>query len=169
VSALLPDSASLADEADGGPAAGADGGARQARYAGVRVVASQSEARRVIAGDAAWLVVVERGRPRSVVFRCPCGCGEDLVVNVDREAGEAWRLRLNDGWLTLMPSVWRTSGCRSHFILWSNTVWWCMYGEDDVEPEWPEAMEAELKAEWRRIRAARRAAAERDRGASAGL
>ena len=60
--------------------------------------------------------------------------------------------------ITLMPSVWRTTGCESHFIVWRNQVWWCEFGSDDdrdtpvvAEESWPLEMEDELKSEWRRL------------------
>ena len=127
-------------------------------FSAVRVLGSQGEARGWVAEARSRLAVVERGHPRSVLFQCPCGCGDVVVINVDRAAGPAWRLRLSDGSLSLMPSVWRTTGCKSHFILWKNQVWWCRFrGEDEEEePDWPEEMDLELRAEWSRIRAERR-------------
>ena len=67
------------------------------------------------AGDVA---LVERGHPRLLVVKCPCGCGEEYVINLDQGAGKAWRLYRRAGKLSLFPSVWRDVGCRSHFILW---------------------------------------------------
>lgn len=72
------------------------------------------------AGDA---VLIQRGTPRWLLLRCPCGCGEDIPVNLDARAGKAWRLyrgRLTG--LTLFPSVWRDTGCRSHFIVWRDSI-----------------------------------------------
>jgi hypothetical protein len=64
-------------------------------------------------------VLVERGVTRAIVVSCPCGCGEPLPINLDPRAGPAWRLyRERSRGITLFPSVWRESGCRSHFILW---------------------------------------------------
>lgn len=121
----------------------------------VLIAASQSEARAMITGFPSRIAIIERGRPRSVLFQCPCGCGDVVVVNLDRSVDRAWRLRIRSGRVTLMPSVWRTTGCRSHFVLWNNRIWWCKLGEDQEE-EWPEDMEAELLEEWRRIRAGSR-------------
>ena len=58
-----------------------------------------------VPGDAA---LVERGRPRLLLLACPCGCGEQLPVNLDGRAGPAWRYYKNERTgLTLYPSVWR--------------------------------------------------------------
>ena len=71
-------------------------------------------------------VLVERGVPRSLVMRCPDGCGETLTINLDRRAGKAWRLRAekNATW-SLYPSVWKVDGCRSHFIVRQSRIIWC--------------------------------------------
>ena len=73
------------------------------------------------------LVLIERGRPRSIVMLCPCGCGEELTVNLDKRVTKAWRLYRSKNNLTLYPSVWRESGCYSHFIVWNNRITWCDY------------------------------------------
>ncbi len=37
--------------------------------------------------------------------------------------------------MTLFPSVWRESGCKSHFILWHDAILWCdRFEEGNVEP-----------------------------------
>jgi len=114
--------------------------------------------RGVATEDAGCLVLVEREKVRSAVFQCPCGCQEVLIVNLDRGAGNAWRYRLREGRLTLLPSVWRTSGCESHFILWENRVWWCFPWWDDSREagEFPEEADRELAEEWRKIRLERK-------------
>lgn len=67
-------------------------------------------------------VLVHRGYERLIVIRCPSGCGEDIVVNLDRNAGPAWRLYRTPRGVTLYPSIWRDSGCESHFILWDDQI-----------------------------------------------
>lgn len=74
------------------------------------------------AGDAA---IVVRGRNRSFVLACPDGCGDLLTVNLDPQAGPAWRLYRRDRGISLFPSVWRESDCRSHFIVWHDNILWC--------------------------------------------
>jgi len=135
--------------------------ARQSRHAYDEVVTVDKHggARSILARSPGRIVLVDRGEPRTVLFHCPCGCGETVVINVDRRAGPAWRLRVNEHGLTLMPSVWRTSGCRSHFILCKSRVWWCRFDNDldgsgstsDYEDDWPADMDADLCEVWRRI------------------
>lgn len=92
----------------------------------------EAEGRLVKCGDC---VVVFRGVQRSLVMRCPDGCGDTLTVNLDPRSGKAWRLREREGQLTLYPSVWRQEGCRAHFILWRDTILWCDSGWYDVDIE----------------------------------
>jgi uncharacterized protein DUF6527 len=76
-------------------------------------------------------VIVSRGRLRSVAISCPDGCGERLTINLDPATGPAWRLyRRNEG-LTLFPSIWRATGCESHFIIWNGLVLWCNFEDWD--------------------------------------
>jgi Family of unknown function (DUF6527) len=84
------------------------------------------------AGDA---VLVQRGQPRMLVLRCPCGCGDDLLINLDDRAGLAWRLYKNRRGTTLYPSYWRDSACGSHFIVWNDHIYWC-WGYQDEADEW---------------------------------
>jgi len=72
------------------------------------------------AGDA---IYVERGRLRHLLLRCPCGCDEIFPINLDARAGPAWRLRHNsDESISIFPSVWRESGCHSHFVIWRDRI-----------------------------------------------
>lgn len=72
-------------------------------------------------GDA---VLVIRGRPRALIVSCPCGCGDALTLNLDRRAGKAWLLYRRKPHITLYPSVWRDTGCESHFVIWRGRVSW---------------------------------------------
>lgn len=83
------------------------------------------------AGDA---VIVQRGQPRWMMLKCPCGCGEDVPINLDRRAGKAWRYYGGEGrGVTLFPSVWRDTGCQSHFIVWRGRILLLdAYGEDEA-------------------------------------
>jgi len=80
-------------------------------------------------GDAA---LVQRGMPRMLLIKCPCGCGDTLVINLDQRLGHAWRMYSRDQSLTLFPSYWRDDGCKSHFILWKNRIYWCDWDDDSI-------------------------------------
>lgn len=79
-------------------------------------------------------VLVHRGVARSIAMSCPDGCGEQLTINLDSRAGPAWRLYLNDSELSLFPSVWRDTGCKSHFIVWRSKIYWCDWHEEFEAP-----------------------------------
>ena len=90
-----------------------------------------AEAARIVTapGDASLVV---RGMVRSLVLRCPCGCGENYIINLDPRGGPAWRYYRRNGNFTLYPSYWRDGGCGSHFIVHRNEIWWCNYDEEWV-------------------------------------
>lgn len=59
-------------------------------------------------------------------LQCPCGCGDTLQVSLHPEGRPRWHLTRHwDGTASLMPSVWRGVGCRSHFFLHRGCVKWC--------------------------------------------
>jgi hypothetical protein len=99
------------------------------------VVGSRREVDRQLQspGDA---VLVERGMPRWLVLRCPCGCGDNIPINLDRRAGPAWRLyKHTKSGFSLYPSVWRDTDCGSHFIIWRDKIFLFGrgHGDDDLE------------------------------------
>jgi hypothetical protein len=56
---------------------------------------------------------------------CPCGCGEAIHLNLLKDASPSWILRKHaDGSVSMMPSVWRTKGCRSHFLIRHGRIQW---------------------------------------------
>lgn len=94
---------------------------------------SQMEATRSIA-EAGDVAVVERGKPRLIVMRCPDGCGETIRINLDKQVDKAWRIYRDEDGLSLYPSVWRNTGCESHFIIWSDKVIWCDRRDVEYRP-----------------------------------
>jgi hypothetical protein len=80
-------------------------------------------------GDAA---LVCRGVPRLLLLKCPCGCGDNLILNLDGRAGPAWRLYVRQGSLSVFPSYWRDSACESHFVLWQDRIYWCEWDDEDM-------------------------------------
>lgn len=103
--------------------------ARRLQFKGT--VQSRGEASGILEspGDA---VLIERGRPRWLLISCPCGCGEEFPINLDSRSGPAWRLYKNQRTgLSLFPSVWRDSGCFSHYVIWRNQI--LMFGQRERE------------------------------------
>lgn len=67
----------------------------------------------------------ENGHLWHVMLICPCGCGATIALNVLPDDSPRWRLHEHVDGPTLTPSVWRTAGCRSHFIHRRGQVIWC--------------------------------------------
>lgn len=99
-------------------------------------------------GDA---VLIERGVPRWLMIKCPCGCGEEIPVNLDKRAGKAWRLYRNKAGLSLFPSVWRDTGCEAHFIILRNQI---VTLGGSLDPDYPRGLSLDLTELARRALAA---------------
>jgi len=69
--------------------------------------------------------LVNRGVLRSFVMRCPDGCGETITINLDPRTDKAWRFYRKNNQISIFPSVWRDTGCESHFIIWRHSIIWC--------------------------------------------
>lgn len=68
-------------------------------------------------------VLVTREVDRELVMKCPDGCGDTLTVNLDSRAGPAWEVYVRRNAVSLYPSVWRETGCESHFMLINNHIY----------------------------------------------
>lgn len=95
-------------------------GLRKRRYR-IRHVADPADAPRPFE-------VYAIGNPHSwqVAFLCPCGCRDLIQLSLLKEDSPRWDLFVdrNDE-ATLAPSIWRTRGCESHFIVRRGQVIWC--------------------------------------------
>ena len=113
---------------------------RRARLKGI--VPSHNEAVGLVRepGD---LAIVKRDSLRSVVMRCPDGCGEAITLNLDPRTDKAWRVYKSKKGLTLFPSVWRDTGCQSHFVLWNDVISWVDLFETTEEEDTQEKRQLE--------------------------
>lgn len=60
-----------------------------------------------------------------IIFVCPCGCKEIIHLNLLVEAKPCWKYKITrKNKITLYPSIWRTTGCKSHFIIRSSRICW---------------------------------------------
>lgn len=96
-------------------------GVNRVRWQGTARSYSEGRGLLQLPGDT---VLVHRSRPRWLLMQCPCGCGQEVSLNVDASAGPAWRFYRRRGRLSVFPSVWRESGCKSHFIIWRDSIDW---------------------------------------------
>lgn len=70
------------------------------------------------------VLLQDGGEDWCVGLQCPCGCGQRIELPLIREVSPHWRLCLENGKPTLMPSVWLREGCRAHFFLRRGKVEW---------------------------------------------
>ena len=79
-------------------------------------------------------IIEEDGFIEHASMLCPCGCGVLICLNLIPDESPCWRLdRHRGGAVSLFPSVWRTTGCRSHFWLSRGRVRWCRQSESGDE------------------------------------
>ena len=72
------------------------------------------------------VVARDGGEDWAAGMMCPCGCNEVLELMLVPEVRPRWRLVVDDKRRpSLHPSVWRDTGCRSHFWLQQGRVRWC--------------------------------------------
>lgn len=114
----------------------------QVKFVGTFSNYGDAAARLKSVGD---LALVERDMPRMLMLNCPCGCGDTLVINLDRRAGPAWRIYRRRGKISLFPSYWRDSACESHFVLWNNHVYWCDWEDEDTWSSAPAEIEEKVE------------------------
>lgn len=68
-----------------------------------------------------------------VAMLCPCGCGDSVEVSLLPDAEPRWSLTEHrDTTISLMPSIWRRSGCKSHFFLRRGLIEWCGNGNGSL-------------------------------------
>lgn len=64
--------------------------------------------------------------PWSAALLCPCGCGDVIQLSLLTDDSPSWRLQWESGKRpSLQPSVWRTTGCHSHFFFTHGRIVWC--------------------------------------------
>ena len=68
----------------------------------------------------------ESGHYWSASLLCPCGCGDLIQLNLLQQVRPCWQIKSHqDGSVSIMPSVWRRQGCKSHFFVREGRIDWC--------------------------------------------
>jgi len=70
-------------------------------------------------------LIGEHGHLWHASLSCPCGCGAAIQLNLLTDDVPNWKVQIAKEGVTVDPSIWRTSGCRSHFFLRKGRVQWC--------------------------------------------
>lgn len=59
--------------------------------------------------------------------KCPCGCGEIVVMTLDRQHGWRHNYHPEDGTIHFYPSIGNYNfPCKSHYFIHDNIVRWCL-------------------------------------------
>jgi hypothetical protein len=75
--------------------------------------------------DSILYVVGNHDAPFCAAMFCPCGCAEPLYLSLVENDRPRWRVKVYaHGTPTVVPSIWRIVGCRSHFFLFWGRVRW---------------------------------------------
>ena len=78
-----------------------------------------------------FVEVVYKGKPMWALFKCPCNCGSVISLSLQALHTPHWELRRSP-WQrpTLYPSVFRTTGCRSHFWVRDGNIEWAYFVDE---------------------------------------
>ena len=58
------------------------------------------------------------------VMICPCGCNSLLHMNLMQDEEPYWTFEIDDDKVTIVPSIDRMIGCKSHFFVRSGKIVW---------------------------------------------
>jgi hypothetical protein len=71
------------------------------------------------------ILLKDGGEDWSVGFLCPCGCGEVIELLLLQNVKPRWDIKVDRrGRPTLFPSVWKATGCKSHFWVRNGRIFW---------------------------------------------
>lgn len=71
------------------------------------------------------LIIAEGYQPDSLAFKCPCGCNALIYLNLLTDAKPCWKYRITPKRnISILPSIWRRTGCKSHFFIREGRVKW---------------------------------------------
>ncbi|SRR5260221_8381709 len=61
-----------------------------------------------------------------LAFECPCGCKTIIQLNILEDTKPNWRYTIGrNKKINITPSIWRTTGCKSHFFIKRGKILWC--------------------------------------------
>lgn len=70
-------------------------------------------------------IVGNRGYEWCIAMKCPCGCKCDIYLNLLPSGRPRWKFQHVKSKVTVIPSIWRIDGCRSHFFITKSKLKWC--------------------------------------------
>jgi hypothetical protein len=103
----------------------AGGADRRLRAYTVREFSEREAASNATKKKSVLALVGTRGAYKWALLRCPCGCGEQIALNLMKAYQPVWEIQIAEPRLvSISPSVHATK-CGAHFWLRENTVIWC--------------------------------------------
>jgi len=77
-------------------------------------------------GHGQLIVVGRPGYQKWAYLRCPCGCGEVIMLSLVASRRPRWTVKWDERQRpTVHPSVRQIAGCLSHFWIRSGAIEWC--------------------------------------------
>lgn len=71
------------------------------------------------------ILLQDGGENWSVGFLCPCGCGDTVELLLLPNVKPRWDIRVDARRRpTLTPSIWKSTGCKSHFWVMDGKIIW---------------------------------------------
>lgn len=71
-------------------------------------------------------LVGNKAHPWKAVILCPCGCAATIELNLAPPGPPLWQIAFSGkSRITIHPSIWRKTGCCSHFWIREGNVEWC--------------------------------------------
>lgn len=75
--------------------------------------------------DNTIFIIQDGNEPELLAFKCPCGCNENILLNLLKDAKPQWKFKINKkGTIDIKPSIWRKIGCKSHFFIKNGIIEW---------------------------------------------
>ena len=72
------------------------------------------------------LVVGGKGYQKWAYLKCPCGCGNFIMLSLSKNTRPGWSITVDFfNRPTVYPSIRQTSGCKSHFWVKKGHINWC--------------------------------------------
>src|SRR5216683_150808 len=65
-------------------------------------------------------------QPWAAALVCPCGCREMIHLSLLPHDAPTWQVSHDSNGLpSVVPSIWQTKNCKSHFLLRRGSIVWC--------------------------------------------
>lgn len=75
--------------------------------------------------DKSIYIVGGKEHPWLIAFNCPCGCNNLIQLNLLKDADPCWKYKVTKKKkINISPSVWRNTGCKSHFFIHKSKIDW---------------------------------------------